>query len=65
MLVAVVKGDYKAYYRKQGLYCFDFVTKKDLATDLTEQECERVVRNSDYYLKMFGARHMVVENVAD
>ena len=65
MIVAMEHGNYVSYYRKQGQYCFDFVTRKDLATDLTEQECDRVVKNSDYYLKMFGAKKMFVENVAN
>ena len=65
MIISIDHGNYKAYYRKQGLYCFDFVTKKDLATDLTQQECDNIIKNSNYYLDMFGAKKMYVENVAE
>lgn len=61
MLVALVKGDYKAYYRKQGLYCFDFTTDKRYATDLTDLECNKIVQNSEFYKKMYGVPTMVLE----
>lgn len=45
----------KAHYRKQGIYCFDFVNDKALATDLTEQEVSKILEHADYYLKQYGA----------
>lgn len=51
-----------AWYRKQGRYCFDFVTIKNVATNLTEAEAIEILKHKDYYLKMFGADKMIIES---
>lgn len=52
----------KAYYRKQGLYCFDFVNSKKYASDLSEDEAKEILRYESYYTKMYGASKMEIEN---
>lgn len=52
-----------SYYRKQGIYCFDFVTEygKDMATRFeTRAEAEKIVERKDYYCNMFGANDLVI-----
>ena len=46
---------WRAWYRKQGRWCFDFVTSKEYASELTEEEVSLVLAAGDYYLKMYGA----------
>ena len=45
----------KAYYRKQGIGCFDFVNQKKFASDLTAEEVAKILAHSDFYTKMYGA----------
>lgn len=49
-----------SYYRKQGIYCFDFVWEKDLASDLTIEECEQITANADTMCKLYGADELSV-----
>ena len=49
-----------AWYRKSG-DCFDFVNDKKYASDLLPEECERIVKYSDWYCKQFGAANMTIE----
>lgn len=50
-----------AYYRKQGIYCFDFVTRKELASPLTAEECDAIMKNADWYCDQFSAMRLEVE----
>lgn len=50
-----IKNDRKAYYRKVGDYCFEFVSKKEGASDLTAEEIVKVMEHSDFYTRMYGA----------
>lgn len=54
------RGAGEAWYRKLG-YCFDFMTDKAYASDLTEAEANRIVDNAAYYTGLFGADEMKVE----
>lgn len=56
-----IKNDRKSYYRKQGIYCFDFVNRKEFASDLTEDEVAKILEHSDYYKKMYGADEIGIE----
>lgn len=48
-----------AYYRSIG-DCFDFVSTIDLATELTEDEANEVMKYKDTYCKQYGASSMEV-----
>lgn len=50
-----------AYYRKLGEYCFDFVTRKEYATDLSEKNTEHVLAHADWYGKQYHATSVEVE----
>lgn len=52
---------WRAYYRKQGRYCFDFVWSKEDASELTEEEARQVLAGGDYYMKQYGASEIGVE----
>lgn len=56
-----IKNDRKAYYRKQGIGCFDFVNQKKFASNLAEEEVEEILAHSDYYTKMYGADEIGTE----
>lgn len=56
-----IKDGRKAYFRKQGVGCFDFVNSKEYATDLTEDECRRIKKSEIWYCLQFNASHMTVE----
>ena len=56
-----IKDGSKAYFRKQGEYCFDFVNAKKYASRLTKKECEKIMKGADWYCNMFNASHMTVE----
>lgn len=51
----------KSYYRKQGAGCFDFVNRKQFASDLTAQECEEIKKYEEWYCKQYKASHMTIE----
>lgn len=51
----------KAYFRKQGAWGFDFVNKKEYASDLTEQECAEIKEYADWYCIQYRASYMTVE----
>lgn len=66
MKIAIVnlyglKDGNKAYYRKLGC-CFDFVSDKAYASNLTEEEAVDVLNHKDFYLKMYNAEKMVIES---
>lgn len=50
-----IKGDRKAYYRKNGECCFEFVNQKKFASDLIAEEVAEILAHSDYYTKMYRA----------
>lgn len=50
----------KAYFRKVGKYCFDFVNDKKFASDLSKEEAEKVMENKDWYLKNYNADIMFI-----
>ena len=51
----------KVWYKNVGSGCFGFVGDKKYASDMTKEECEKVIQSSDYYCKMFNASHMSIE----
>lgn len=51
----------KAYYRKQGDGCFDFVWRKEYATNLTAAEAEQIMSYAGWYKLQFGASEMGTE----
>lgn len=51
----------KAYYRKQGIGCFDFVNRKEYAYDLTEDEADKIMNHAEYYKKQYSASEMAIE----
>ena len=48
----------KAYYRKIGDGCFDFVNNKKFASDITREEAEKIMKSQDWYLKQYNAEFM-------
>ena len=53
--------DGNAYYKKNG-DCFDFSIDKSFASNLTQQECETILKNQDWYCHQYRASHMTVES---
>ena len=49
-----------AWYRKQGVYCFDFVHNKQFASDLTAEEVRSILQYWDWYCKQYNAKEMEV-----
>ena len=52
--------NYDAWFRKLG-DCFDFVNKREFATDLTAEECGKVLDHADWYCKQYNAQKMMIE----
>ncbi len=50
----------KAYYRKLGL-CFDFVGSKKYASDLTQEEVNKIMNHAQWYKKQYNASEIGVE----
>ena len=50
----------EAYFRKIGDGCFDFASKIDYASHLTEQEVESIMKHRDWYLDQYNAERLVV-----
>lgn len=66
MIIAIhnlygIKDGNKAYFRRNGKYCFDFVGKKEYASELTENERQMIMAYKDWYLYQFNASHMTIE----
>lgn len=55
-----IEGE-KSYYRKLGM-CFDFVNSADLATDLTDEECQRIAKSAEWYCDKYGAERLTIED---
>ena len=51
----------KAYYRNQGIGCFDFVNQKKFASDLTKGEVAKIIEHSDFYKNMYKANEIGTE----
>lgn len=51
----------KAYYRKQGIGCFDFVNSKEFASDLTEEEANKVLAYGEWYKNQYKASEIGIE----
>ena len=58
-----IKDEMKAYMRKQGIYCFDFTWDIKHASEYTDEEAARILEGKDYYLKMYNAERMEVEEI--
>lgn len=56
-----LENDDASYYRKIGIGCFDFVTDKKVASDISEDEAKRILANSAFYLKMYNADKLTIE----
>lgn len=50
----------KAYFRKIGDGCFDFVSRIEYASQLTKNEVENVMGHKDWYLDQYNAEMLVV-----
>lgn len=50
----------KAYFRKIGDGCFEFVNNKEFSSDLSNDETEKVMKNKEWYLKNYNAELMFV-----
>ena len=55
--------DQKAWFRKRG-DCFDFVSHKEFASDLTPEEAARVMEHSDWYCDQYQAEVLIIEKSA-
>lgn len=53
-----IKDGKRAYYRKNGDYCFDFVNSIEFASELTEEEVNEIMEHKDWYCKQFNAEGM-------
>lgn len=51
----------KAYYRKQGSGCFDFVNSKEYASDLTKEEADRVLAHGEWFKNQYKASEIGTE----
>lgn len=51
----------KAYFRKQGAGCFDFVNSREYASDLTKEEAEEIMSYASWYRSQYGANTMGIE----
>ena len=50
-----INNSRKAYYRKQGSGCFDFVNSKDFASALTDEEAKEIMSYADWYKNQYMA----------
>lgn len=51
----------KIWYRKQGNYCFDFVSSKKFASPLTKDEVLNIMRYADWYKQQYNASAIRIE----
>lgn len=67
--VVKMNGLYKmkncsAFYRKLGIYCFDFVSDASLATVFDDSnDVQNILIHKEYYLKQYNAIELVAEEV--
>ncbi len=55
-----IEDDTVAYFRNQGIGCFDFVSDKKFASKFTKEEAEAITKHTDYYIRMYGASEMAI-----
>lgn len=55
------KDGQKAYYRKQGVFGFDFVNDRKFASELTSQEAGKVLAHSEWYKNQYKAEEIGIE----
>lgn len=66
-MIVVMRGLYHeassgpAYFQNIGDGCFQFTSSREDASDMTLEECQKVVDGKEYYLKMYGASELVIE----
>lgn len=51
----------KAYYRKQGIGCFDFVGNTEDASTLTFDEVEKILIHGEWYKNQYKADEIGIE----
>ena len=51
----------KAYYHKQGAYCFNFVSDKKYSSDLTKDEVKKIMQYAECYKNRYKASEIGVE----
>lgn len=56
-----LKDGQKAYFRKQGNGCFDFVYQSKFASELTIEEASDVLKNGDFYKNLYKADEIYCE----
>lgn len=52
--------DMESYFKSMGDGCFEFTWSEDWASDLTEEEAEKILANKSWYRNMYGAKDLVV-----
>lgn len=57
-----IKEGRKSYFKRWGTYCYQFVLKKELASDLTSEEIADLMRQKEAYLKLYNADSMGIED---
>lgn len=57
-----IDDEKKAYFRKQGAYCFDFVWNEKDASDLTKEEAQEIMKHKEYYKKIYNASDIDLED---
>lgn len=50
----------KAYFRKEGDYCFSFANSIKFASELTAKEAARIIEHENWYKNQYGANKMGV-----
>ena len=50
----------KAWFRKRG-DCFDFVSRKEFASDLNEEEAVQVMEYKEWYCNQYQAELLIIE----
>lgn len=53
-----IKDGKRAYYRKSGIFGFDFANSIEFASELTEEEANEILKHKDWYCKQFNAEGM-------
>lgn len=51
----------KAYYRRRGIGCFDFVNSKEYASAFTKEEVYKIMAHADWYKNQYKADTMGIE----
>ncbi len=59
-MIGLYGCDIEAYFRTIGCGCFDFVSDKELGSDLSEEDCNKVLKSESWYCKLYGATKLEV-----